>query len=491
MILNLLLSLASGILLVSLYPPLGWAALAPFALLPLLVAVAREPRGGLRFLWGYAAGAVYWTGLCYWIRWVLEVHGGMGIWGSYGAFALFAAAKALHMGAFAWLAGLAIGRWYAIPVVAAFWVVIERLHGPLGFAWLALGDAATDMGAPLRLAPYTGVYGVSFLIAAMNVALALAALRRRRLELAWILAVPFVFLLPAMPDATAGTRDAVMVQPNLPASGRWTAESLYATQQRLAALSLRSALAAGQQRPLLILWPETPAPFYYQEDARFRALVERLARSTGAGVLLSAVGHTSAGAPLNSAYLVDERGQLAGRYDKLFLVPFGEYVPPLFGWVNRITQEAGDFTPGKRLVLLRAAGRDTGVFICYESAFPYLVRRFAAAGAELLVNLSNDGYFGRSAAREQHLRLVRMRAAENRRWILRATNDGITAAIDPAGRVMHRLPPYAELSARSSFSYQSARTFYTLHGDWFVWLCVLAGLAAAIERQFPRYRRPE
>jgi apolipoprotein N-acyltransferase len=490
MILNLVLSLTAGALLVSLYPSLGWTVLAPFAVVPLLVAVAREDRPALRFLWGYAAGLVYWSGVCYWIRWVLEVHGGMGMWGSYGAFSLFVLAKALHMGAFAWLAGAAMRRWYAIPVVAALWVVVERLHGPLGFTWLTLGDAATGMSVPMRLAPFAGVYGVSFLIAAMNAAFALVVLRRKRKELAWILAAPLVYLLPPLPEAVPGNQDAVVVQPNLSTTERWTADSVYEAQQRLAALSLRSALAAGQSRPRLILWPEMPVPIYYPEDARVHELVTKLAQTTGTGVLFGAVGHDDKGAPLNSAILFDERGSYSGRYDKMFLVPFGEYIPPLFGWVNRITQEAGDFTPGEKLTVLRAAGRATGVFICYESAFPYLVRRFPEAGAEVLINLSNDGYFGRSAAREQHLLLVRMRAAENRRWILRATNDGLTATIDPAGRVVHQLPPYAELSARTSYSYVSARTMYTNHGDWFVWLCALAALAAIIERQIPRYHPP-
>jgi len=490
MILNPILSLVAGALLVSLYPSLGWTALAPFAMVPLLVAVAREERPGLRFLWGYLAGLVYWYGVCYWIRWVLEVHGGMGVWGSYGAFSLFVLAKALHMGAFAWMAGAAIRRWYAIPVVSALWVVVERLHGPLGFAWLTLGDAATDMSAPMRLAPYAGVYGVSFVVAAMNVAIALVLLHRKRKEVAWILAAPLVFLLPPLPEAVPGSQDAVVVQPNLSTTERWTLESVREAEQRLAVLSLRSALAAGQARPRLILWPEMPMPVYYYEDAQVRELVSKLARTTSTSLIFGAVGHTSSGAPLNSAILLDERGNFSSRYDKMYLVPFGEYIPPFFSWVNRITQEAGDFAPGESLTVPKAASRSTGIFICYESAFPYLVRRFTAEGAEVLVNLSNDGYFGRSAAREQHLLLVRMRAAENRRWILRATNDGITATIDPAGRIAHQLPPYAELSARTSYSYVSARTVYTSYGDWFVWLCALVALAAIIERQIPRYHPP-
>ena len=149
--------------------------------------------------------------------------------------------------------------------------------------------------------------------------------------------------------------------------------------------------------------------------------------------LFGAVGFTPQREPLNSAVMLDSSGKIVDRYDKINLVPFGEFIPPMFGWVNRITKEIGDFVPGERVVVFPLDGHNLGAFICYESVFPDLVRQFVHAGAEVLVNLSNDGYFGHSAAHQQHLEIVRMRAAENRRWILRATNDGITAAIDPAG----------------------------------------------------------
>ena len=143
---------------------------------------------------------------------------------------------------------------------------------------------------------------------------------------------------------------------------------------------------------------------------------------------MGGVGQTPAGAPLNSAFLFQADGELArSATTRSNWCPFGEYVPDAFGWVNRITHEIGDFVPGTRIVTFPLDGHRIGAFICYESAFPDLVRQFTKAGANVLVNLSNDGYFGHSAAREQHLELVRMRAAENRRWILRATNDGITA----------------------------------------------------------------
>jgi apolipoprotein N-acyltransferase len=161
-------------------------------------------------------------------------------------------------------------------------------------------------------------------------------------------------------------------------------------------------------------------------------------------------------------------------------VPFGEYVPWPFDFVKRITTEAGDFVPGTQVVVSPVGDHRIGTFICYESVFPNFVRRFVAGGAEVLFNISNDGYFGRSAARQQHLEIVRMRAAENQRWILRSTNDGITATIDPAGRLRGSLPPYTEAASRTGFTYIQTRTFYTRYGDWFPVLCALVAAALLI-----------
>ena len=162
------------------------------------------------------------------------------------------------------------------------------------------------------------------------------------------------------------------------------------------------------------------------------------------------------------------------------LVPFGEFVPWPFGFVSKISTEAGDFAAGKRVVVSPIAGHRLGTFICYESVFPNFVRQFARDGAEVLFNVSNDGWFGKSSARQQHLEIVRMRAAENRRWLLRATNDGITATIDPAGRLRRTLPLYTEGTLTSGFSYLADKTLYTRFGDWFPMLCAVATLAFLI-----------
>ncbi len=340
------------------------------------------------------------------------------------------------------------------------------------------------MPLPLRLAPFLGVYGLSFFFAALAVAIALIVLRRQRKELMWLLLLVPVIVLPAIPAPEAPTESAVVVQPNLNEEEQWTPASAQAMHEHLIDVSTQAAMA---NPPRLIVWPEAPGTFYYTRDPEFHERADELAVQTHSYFLFGTVAFTPEGAPLNSAIMLKPDGSVVGRYDKIHLVPFGEFVPPVFSFVNRITQEAGDFVPGSRRVLFDVAGHRVGTFICYESAFPDGVREFAKDGAELLVNISNDGYFGRSAAREQHLALVRMRAVENQRWIVRATNDGITASIDPAGRVVERLTPYQEKVARMEYGYVGEKTPYTQAGDWFAWLCLAVAVALLLFSQRPHY----
>jgi apolipoprotein N-acyltransferase len=331
------------------------------------------------------------------------------------------------------------------------------------------------MGIPMRLAPYTGVYGLSFVFAMMSAALALAALRRPRWQLAWLLPLPLLILLPRLPDFQPGRQTAVLVQPNIADTVQWTPQSVEKMERRLIYLSMNAVFSAKGQAPELLAWPEVPAPLY-ADDPGFLRVAADLARMSRAYFLAGVVAHRSDGAFFNSALLVAPSGVVVGRYDKVHLVPFGEFVPWPFGFANKISTEIGDYKAGDKVVVLPAGEHRIGAFICYESVFPNFVRQFAANGAELLVNISNDSWFGRTAARLQHLQIVRMRAAENRRWILRSTNDGITATIDPAGRLLGTLPNFTESASQTGYSYIKETTFYTRHGDWFAAVCAVVGI---------------
>jgi apolipoprotein N-acyltransferase len=240
----------------------------------------------------------------------------------------------------------------------------------------------------------------------------------------------------------------------------------------------------GQQHIVaspLIIWAENPAPFYFTRDPVFRNAVEGMARQARAYVVVNTVAPLGSGFSklTNSAVVVDPQGREVLQYDKMHLVPFGEYVP---GWafpglIGKITTEAGNFLPGTSYDVAPTPEGAIGVFICYEDIFPQLVRRIALAGAQVLVNISNDAWFGHSAAAYQELEMACFRAIENRRYLLRATNDGITALIDPYGRIEKQIARNRTTVLPANFSYRRGQTFYTKHGDVFAWLC--AALAGA------------
>jgi len=214
-----------------------------------------------------------------------------------------------------------------------------------------------------------------------------------------------------------------------------------------------------------------------------------VARATKTWIVAGAIGseepRTRADAPVwNSAALISPSGDWAARYDKVHLVPFGEYLPfpSLFSFAGGLTKEVGEFERGASRAPLNAGGERLGVFICYESVFPDEVRQFAAQGAEVLVNLSNDGWYGDSGAYAQHLNQTRMRAIENHRWLLSATDTGVTASIDPWGRVAARIPRKQQAVLFAPYALTSVTTFYTRHGDWFAYGCAIISVGALFMR---------
>lgn len=239
---NFALALLAAGLLILIFPDFNLTFLAPFALTPLLIAVSREARPWMRFLLGWTCGVAFWFGTCYWIQFVLEVHGGMGRWGGWGSFLLFAVIKALHLGIFAMLAAILLPHSYAIPAVAALWTGIERTHSNAGFAWLALGDAGIDMHLPLRLAPFVGVYGLSFVFATMSVAVAQIILKRPRRELVWLAMLLLPLALPPTPAPQTGDESAVVVQPNLNEEQDWSPVTADLMHRHLIELSTTEAL---------------------------------------------------------------------------------------------------------------------------------------------------------------------------------------------------------------------------------------------------------
>jgi apolipoprotein N-acyltransferase len=289
---------------------------------------------------------------------------------------------------------------------------------------------------------------------------------------------------PRLVPAAAPHHVAHLVQTNFPQSESYPADWLQVHAGELDELERISVDAAAGMpgQPALIIWPEVPAPFSLQEPA-FAARAERIARNSRSDFLVGVEDWkqdaTERWIATNSAALLDATGRRIFTYDKIHLVPFGEYVP-LRRWLTfagKLTADISDFTPGSAYRVGpvpdgSTAGQSFGAFICFEAVFPEAVRRFTLGGAGLLINISNDGWFGRSAAPAQHLMMARVRAVENRRWLLRDTNNGFTVAVDPYGRIAAQLATDIRGQLDAPYDFRSGLTPYVRFGDWIAWLCV-------------------
>jgi len=487
-------SALSGVLLFACFPLLNRNGLVWVACAPLLVALASERSLGRAFGLGYVTGAVFLAGSCYWFIPVMENYGKLARPLAVGVWLLFAIVFAVFFGAFGLVVGLVRRRSVpqALMLSPFVWVAAElaRTYLITGVPWNLLGYAVGADGLR-QLASVTAVYGLSFLAVATSALTAAALLDARRKRLWFSLAGWFLLLAAAnrflAPPALApGAASALLVQPNVPLDETvlegWGPWHDRAPLDRLVGISLAGLEPLGSDSgpgaaPPLVVWAENPAPFYFDRDAVFRTAIENLARRGRAYVIASTV--TFAGSdyalPKNSAVIVDPDGRLVAQYDKIHLVPFGEYVPwwAFPGHVGKITSQVGNFVPGAKYQIAEAPEGKIAVFICYEGIFPQLVRRLAAQGAGVLINISNDAWYGDTPAAFQHLEMERWRAVENGRYLLRATNDGITALIDPYGRIVAELPRHRMGALPARFRYLARRTFYTAYGDVFAWVCVV------------------
>jgi apolipoprotein N-acyltransferase len=514
-----LLAALSGVLQVLIFPSPGLYFLCWIAYAPLLIALLRTREAEMvgvpdslaasnyvaatpwqGFLLAWLSGIISVAGTCFWIFHVMHVYGGLDAATSFGILILFC----LYIGAQVSLFGLGLamaasgGRSGKLPalqralIAAPFlWVAVELLRAKVfGFPWNPLGTVQVN-NIPLgRIATVTGVYGMSFEIMLVNSAFAAAFLvkrRQRRLLLLAAVAAALIVQISAIaqPPALAATETARLVQENIPIRDQWTREEFQQTIGLLRQDSIPSQanLMPGEPIPSVVIWPESPAPFFI-DDPQFRQAASEIARQSKAYLIAGSIGTNTApqmrqsNEIYNSAALITPTGEWAARYDKIHLVPFGEYVPfsTIFSFAGKLTKEVGNFVPGTTRNVFDLGTYKAGVFICYESIFPDEVRQFAANGGNVLVNISNDGWFGYYGAPEQHLNQARMRAIENNRWLLRATNTGITVSIDPYGRVVASALRNVRATLDAPFGIVTATTFYTRHGDWFAYLCAIISL---------------
>jgi apolipoprotein N-acyltransferase len=527
------LAALSSLLLVLSFPDFNLWWLAWVGLVPLAVAVCAppQPRGGAAFVLGWLAGALYFYGSCWWLTHSMIHYGGIP---AFVAFPLLIPG-ALIVGLFPALWALTLvrvcarrGASRALLVSPFAWVAFEwaRLYAT-GQLWNAVGYTQAYQPTLIQSASWGGVYAVGFLILTINSAISFALLRRdlragvtaaaAALAVSIVVAssarvttwhgegAPSAVVLAVQPNVTPNferTQDETdaLVARHLSmgagALGEWDAQAgvRAASANRLESPNASEENPASNRAtlPRVVVFPESPMNFSFGRDAGFRELVSRYAREERASVLFNSLEGAPAGGAYNSAVLVNEEGRLVAQYDKIRLLPFGEYVP-LPRWLGggMVRAIVGEFTPGARYTLLPVGDARAGVFICFESAFPAISREFTRAGADVLINISNDGYLGRTPVLRQHLANAVFRAVENQRPVLRVTNTGISARITPRGEVTDATASFEPATRAWTISRAAGgQTFYTRHGDLFVALCAVVTFLSVVSSQLSVAGRP-
>jgi apolipoprotein N-acyltransferase len=484
---NLIAAVLSGLLLFLSFPKFGSGILAWVALIPLFYAL-RDAKPWEGFKTGFLAGLVAHIGILYWISFVVVQYGQLPVYMGIMAMLLLAAYLSLYTACFAMGVVFLRRRGGALFLSAPlFWTILEfaRSHLLTGFPWENLAYSQYLYGNIIQIADITGIYGISFAIVMVNAALYnLWSFRFRKRYLPVDIVIAFAVIAAIYGYGyfrTAQIRESVqkkspvevaLIQGNIDQNIKWDDRYQLQTLNIYRSLSLGSTPAEGG----LIVWPETAAPFYFEGADPLRAVVVDVAQASGRRLLFGSPSYDERGGKVsysNSAYMLRPDGTVAGRYDKVHLVPYGEYVPlrQFFPFISKIVVGVGDFRPGTGFNPIESDGRRIGVLICYEAIFPESAREYKQKNADLLVNITNDAWFGKSSAPYQHLSMTVFRAVENRLYLVRAANTGISAIIDPTGKILSQTGLFERTVLKGEVKYIDEKTFYASYGDLFVYLC--------------------
>jgi apolipoprotein N-acyltransferase len=471
------------------------------------VAVVRRSAGGTRraFLLGLSAGGVYFAGTLYWLVETMTTFGGLAVPLAAFAAALLVAYLSLFPAGFAVILARLHRRLgiRALLFAPAIWVTTELGRQYLwdGFPWALLGYSQVTTLPIVQLASIVGVYGLSALLALTATAAAFLVVDRTRARwivaagTAAIVAVSTVWGSARLRESSLLTKGdpvrVAVVQGNIAQEDKWNPAMADTITERYIAMT-RQALARGAS---FILWPESSAPFYFEQDLIRGGAIRRLAQEGHATLLIGSdqvesVVNTAGKKPVerlyNAAFLVKPDGTVGGVYRKMHLVPFGEYVPlqRLLFFVGPIV-EFPPFTPGTEPTLLPVGAHKASTAICYEVIYPDLIRRFVRDGSELLTTITNDAWYGRSSAAYQHWDQASMRAVEEGRYLARAANTGISGFVDPYGRVIERTTLFVQAMPVQDVRFIREQTIYTRLGDVVAWVS-LALTAAALLATRPR-----
>ena len=494
----------SGILLAVAFPTLDLHLLAWIALLPLFFALrGQSVKNG--FWLGGTAGIVYFAGTVHWVTNSVHFYGGIPIVPASLITLLLCAYLALYPAVFGAAAVHIRKNHPSLFFVAApaLWTTLElaRTYVFSGFPWSLLGYSQYLALPVIQIADITGVYGVSFLIVLINAALAEFIMNRKSyfgllaalVTLMLVLGYGFVEL--RTPEQRSGMKVSV-VQGNIEQDKKWDT----AYQAETLAVYLRLTREALTEQPDLVIWPETAVPFYFSgvaptDQAMTADLIAFVKQNRVPLLFGSPTYEVKPNRQIigrNSAFLISADGLVAATYHKIHLVPFGEYVPlkNVLFFVEKMVQAIGDFQAGDEYTVMTVpvhgngahAGAKLGTVICYEIIFPDLVRRFVDNGANVITTVTNDAWFGRTAAPYQHFSMAVFRAVENRVPVARAANTGISGFIDAQGHILAASGIFTRTHLTHTIIPGTEKTFYTRYGDVFSYLCVLASIGLIIIR---------
>jgi apolipoprotein N-acyltransferase len=524
-----LLPLLSGLLLCLAFPKPGLSILAWIALVPLFFIITKAEDKKESFRSGVIFGIAYFGGTLYWIYHSIHYYGGVGLPGSFIAVLLLSLYLSLYTGLFSYLFFLIYKKTvYPAAIIApSLWVVLEYLRTYLltGFPWSLVGYTQYKLLPLIQIADLTGVYGISFLVVAVNGAIIdLLFLKKRTEEIPFYPLAPrlggFIFLSIAillsllygykrLNEERPGEEVKVtIIQGNIPQDKKW--EPAFQNE----VIDIYKGLtkeAVSLNSPQLVVWPETAIPFIFRNPEEFGAsnssvnelflskdLVNFVRELEGPYLLFGSIreeriykqkseatlqksrsSDSIMSRYFNSAFLLNRDGKVTFIYDKIHLVPFGEYVPlrKLLFFIDKITTGIGDYSPGKEMKRAISPFGNFSALICYEIIFPGLVRK-AAKGVNFIVNITNDAWFGKSSGPYQHFSMAVFRAIENRKPVIRAANTGISGFIDSNGRILLQTPLFERLALTMNVRTDKTSSFYTKYGDLFVYVCILITITA-------------
>lgn len=477
------LPVLSGIMMVLCHSPISISPVAFISLIPLLVSF-RNDNPSYNFKKGFISGIVSYLGLIYWVVIAMNRYGGLDIFTSIATMVLLVLYMAFYVAIFSYVITV-LKQKYAFPVFLSapfIWVFLEYIRGFFltGFPWALIAYSQHNFLPFIQVVSITGVYFISFLIVAVN-CIFYYVLIEKRIPVLYSIVTGVLIVISILygvvqlkaDGSREGAKKVAIVQGNITQDVKWDERFKAKTVEKYINMTMEYGNGCD-----LIIWPETSLPFPFNTTKSFEHQLISLAMSIKADLVFGTVHEEKGDKFYNSAYLINRHGELAGFYNKVHLVPFGEYTPlrDYIPFLEKITAAGGNFSAGSTNKPIKSSIGNIGVLICYEGIFPHISVSTVRRGAQVIINLTNDAWYDRTSAPFQHFTFYVFRAIETDRFILRAANTGISAVIDNRGRIKKKTHIFEDAVLKDDFYLSDKKTFYVRYGDWFIYILAVVFL---------------